>query len=136
MMNIQTPAARANDPISSHLAADEINQSGSRHAQGQRVIAAMIEAYKSGRITRSRGITTKELSVYYGLDRHMVARRMSDLETARQAFRSGPDETRRCGISERQSQEWWPSTRLMDQAENRMHAQNAIMVKLMKESNS
>lgn len=114
MMNIQTPAARANDPISSHLAADEMNQSGSRHAQGQRVIAAMIEAYKSGRITRSRGITTKELSVYYGLDRHMVARRMSDLETARQAYRSGPDETRRCDISERQSQEWWPSERVMD----------------------
>ena len=113
-MNIQTPAARANDPISSHLAAEEVNENGSRHVQQALVAGFLEDAYRRGVIKRHRGITSRELAAMYGEDRYVIARRLPELVTANKAVQGGKDDTRRCDISKRQCCEWWPSERVMD----------------------
>lgn len=117
MMNIQTPAARTSDPISSHLAADEMNQSGSRHVQQALVAGFLEDAYKRGVIKRHRGITSRELAALYCEDRYMIARRLPELVTAKKAVQGGKDDTRRCDISKRQCCEWWPSQAFMNQVD-------------------
>ncbi|WP_067097894.1 hypothetical protein [Marinomonas atlantica] len=113
-MIIQTPAARSTDPIGSHLAADEINENGSRHVQQSLVAGFLEDAYKRGVVKRNRGVTSRELAAMYGEDRYMIARRLPELVTAKQAVQGPKEETRKCDISGRQCREWWPSDRVMD----------------------
>ena len=56
--NIQTPAARANDPGTSHAAADAMTRSGERQRQ-QRVVETLVRSWP--------GSTSAEL-VAYGRD--------------------------------------------------------------------
>lgn len=77
---VATPAARATDPLTSHLAADEITASGTRQRHVEIVIAA---------VRANKGLTSLELADVCGLERHEVARRTSDAETAG-AIRKGP----------------------------------------------
>ncbi|QUX98180.1 MarR family transcriptional regulator [Marinomonas sp. CT5] len=79
-MNIQTPAAKAGDPETSHLAAEAVTKSGVRQKQIERVVAMVQE---------TNGLTSRELASKHGEDRYMVGRRMSEAETA-QEVEKGP----------------------------------------------
>ncbi len=65
------PISRATDPITSRLAAEEITASGLRDSQKALVLRAVQQFPRS---------TSKELARAAGLDRHLVARRLPDLE--------------------------------------------------------
>lgn len=67
----ETPASRSTDPESSREAEQHMNDSGERDRQRQRVLEAVRE---------HSGLTTKHLAQRTGMDRHMVARRMPELE--------------------------------------------------------
>lgn len=88
------PIASPNDPISSHLAASEVTVSGRRARQCQEVLAA---------VKKWPGRTSAELAQLAGLDRHLVARRLPDLEH-RLLIRKGP--MRECLVSGRKAVTW------------------------------
>lgn len=119
--NIQTPAARANDPSTSHAAADAMTRSGWRRHHQDIVTAA---------VHMSPGSTSAELAEYCdrhallvaqralgvsypsmdqiiscALDRWQIARRLPEAETA-ETIRRG--EARKCEIKGRKSLTWWP----------------------------
>lgn len=96
-MRVETPAARASDPETSHLAAEEVTASGVRQQQIGLAIAA-VRAHPDR--------TSMELSVVTGHDRYMLARRLPDAETA-QAVRKGPART--CTVSGRKAVTWLPA---------------------------
>lgn len=95
-MNIQTPAARATDPDPSHAAADEVTRNGRRHAN--RVTVAKV-------VADHPGYTSRELAYHCTLERHEVARRLSECETAGDVIRG---EARQCRIGGRSVTTWWP----------------------------
>jgi hypothetical protein len=95
MLTIQTPAARRNDIESSYAAASEITKSGARQAQIEQVVAM---------VQRTNGMTSRELSVLHGADRHMIGRRLSEAETA-QEIEKGP--IRICAQGNRKAVTWW-----------------------------
>lgn len=95
MLNIETPAAKGRDPETSHLAAEAITKSGARQAQIVRVVDM---------VHKSNGMTSRELASEHGEDRYMVARRLSEAETA-QEVEKGP--ARICAIGKRQAVTWW-----------------------------
>ncbi|MBJ7555413.1 hypothetical protein [Marinomonas spartinae] len=95
MMNIQTPSAKAGDPETSYLAADAVTKSGARQAQIERVVAM---------VHKTNGLTSRELASKHGEDRYMVARRMSEAETA-QEVEKGP--VRICEIGKCKAVTWW-----------------------------
>lgn len=106
---IETPAFRANDPISSELAAADVTASGKRHAHMSIVIDA---------VRRCPGLTSAELYMEikqaHPLTRHEVARRLPDARTAG-AVSNAPwivdpdvDYMRKCELSDRLSLTWWP----------------------------
>jgi DNA-binding MarR family transcriptional regulator len=88
--------ARRTDPASSHVAAREITRSGLRAAQAEQVSLAL---------TLWPGHTSRELASRAHLDRHMVARRLPELERAGTVKR-GP--MRACRESKRLAVTWWP----------------------------
>ena len=96
-MRVETPAARASDPETSHLAAEEVTASGVRQQQIGLAIAA-VRAHPDR--------TSMELSVVTGHDRYMLARRLPDAETAG-AVRKGPART--CTVSGRKAVTWLPA---------------------------
>ena len=77
---VQTPAARSSDPASSHEAAEHVTATGTR----QRHVEIVVRAVRA-----NPGLTSLELSPLCGLERHEVARRTADAETAG-AIRKGP----------------------------------------------
>lgn len=91
---IETPAARATDPATSHEAADIITTSGRRQAHIERVVAA---------VRAHPGLTSAELAPHAGLERHEAARRLPEAETAGQV-RKGPP--RICSTSGRRAVTW------------------------------
>lgn len=88
--------ARATDPSTSHEAAEDITRSGVRAAQQQIVADA---------VRRFPGLTSFELAIRAGLDRYVVARRLSEIEET-QAIRRGA--ARLCAESNRKAMTWWP----------------------------
>ena len=62
----RAPLARSSDPLSSHLAADEVTRSG------RRALLAWLRG-------QTRPMTSAEIAVASGMDRHGVARRLPDL---------------------------------------------------------
>jgi predicted HTH transcriptional regulator len=88
--------SRTTDPVSSHLAEDEINRSGSRANQQ----AIILEA-----VGLNPGRTSRELTWYCDLDRYQIARRLSDLNDATLVYK-GP--IRRCHEGGRKSVTWFP----------------------------
>jgi len=93
-----TPASRATDPETSHLAEEESNANGTRADQQHRTLAAL---------RQHPGSTSAELARLAGLDRYMVARRLPELAPihARRA------EKRTCRVSHRPAITWAPIER-------------------------
>ncbi len=93
---IETPAARATDPSSSHDAAEHVTATGLR-AQQQALTIAAIRAFP--------GLTMQELSERTGICRFQLGRRVSECETAG-AVRRMPK--RKCSVTGRLAEPWWP----------------------------
>lgn len=93
---VETPIARRADPASSHLAAAEVTDSGTRAHQQAQTIAA-VRAYP--------GRTSQELAELTQIDRYTLARRLPECVTAG-AVRKG--EQRACNVTGRLALTWWP----------------------------
>jgi len=89
------PASRKTDPATSALAEDEITSSGARARQVDRVYRL---------VQQNDGYTSAELAVMGGVDRHMVARRLPDLQHKGLVKKGGQ---RQCEIRNRQAVTWW-----------------------------
>ena len=94
------PIAANADPETSHLSAREHARSGRLGAECQRVLSAL--AHWPANRTYP-GPTSRELAEWAGMDRHMVAKRLSDLETAGHVRK---DATRKCSRSGRLAVTW------------------------------
>lgn len=104
MRTIETPAARAYDPPTSHEAAEYHTASGRRASEQQQVLRAMIAHGQ-------RGVTSDELAQRASLDRYMVARRLPELRSAGHVFVRGfplSPEKRPSSISKRAGMVWRP----------------------------
>lgn len=91
----RTPASRAGDPSSSHDAEAEINRTGQRASQQHRVLAA---------VRRYPGRTSAELARLTGMDRHMVAKRLPELEP----LHVQRGDKRQCAANHRPALTWSP----------------------------
>jgi len=94
---VQTPAARATDPETSHLAAEQHTQSGARAAQQARCTAA-VRAFP--------GRTMQELAEATGICRYELGRRISECELAG-AVKRMPK--RICRVTGRMAEPWSPA---------------------------
>ncbi|HEY4292083.1 winged helix-turn-helix domain-containing protein [Luteibacter sp.] len=94
---VETPAARATDPVTSHIAAAEHTASGKRGTN----VAVVIDLVRA-----HPGHTSAELARYTELTRHEVARRLPEAETA-SAVKKG--EKRRCAANGTLAMTWWPA---------------------------
>jgi len=90
------PTSRVNDPISSHLAEEEINRSGVRENQ-QEIVYKIVKRFP--------GLTSRELTQACDLDRYQIARRLADLENSGHVIK-GP--IRACGLGKRKAVTWFP----------------------------
>jgi hypothetical protein len=89
------PIAANADPITSHLAAEELTESGARDAQKYAVLSAL-----RGELVPP---TSRELARTSQMDRYVVARRLPDLEADGWARKVGQ---RKCSITDRQCVTW------------------------------
>jgi len=95
---VETPAARATDPVTSHIAAAEHTASGKRGSN----VAAVIDLVRA-----APGHTSAELSRHSrDLTRHEVARRLPEAETAGAVFKGAK---RRCEVNGSLAMTWWPA---------------------------
>ena len=93
----ETPAARATDPITSHIADQRHKRSGDQAFQ-RALAVATVNAYP--------GRTSFELAMKSGHDRHMLARRLP--ECARQGLvKKGV--IVECTITRHKAISWWPA---------------------------
>lgn len=90
------PASRNTDPLSSHLAEAEINDSGSRESQAYRILEI---------VSMNPGLTSREMVDFCRLDRYQIARRLADLKSAG-IIRQGI--IRKCRVGGRKSVTWYP----------------------------
>ena len=86
--------SRLNDPISSHSAAEKLVESGHYGKQCTGVLLALVD---------NPGTTSMELSIAANLDRHLVARRLPDLEKGGVVARGT---MRRCKVGNRLATTW------------------------------
>lgn len=93
---VETPAARATDPETSHIAADVHTASGKRAEQQARTVAA-VRAFP--------GCTMQELAEKTGIDRYVLGRRISECETAGLVKRALKHA---CRVTGRAAEPWWP----------------------------
>ena len=70
--NIQTPAAKRNDPWTSHDAAEHMTKTGKRNKQQQQVLDLIRE---------HPNYTSEELAQFGPLTYHQIARRINELVT-------------------------------------------------------
>lgn len=98
LRRIETPAARATDDVTSHIAADIHTASGKRHSN----MAAVVDLVRA-----NPGRTSAELGDLSDLTRHEVARRLPEALTAGAVFK-GPK--RRCMTNGSLATSWWPKT--------------------------
>lgn len=89
-----SPIARQSDPITSKLSARELAKTGAR-ARQQRAILVALKHYTN--------CTSAELARHIGMERHVTARRLPELEHARLVSR-GPQ--RKCEVTGRLSLTW------------------------------
>lgn len=92
-----TASARRTDPVSSHLAANVIEATGTAHSQRERVLEAVHDF---------RRHTSAELARLAEMDRYQVARRLPELAAAQLVRRST---VRRCEVSGRPAVTWEPA---------------------------
>jgi len=91
---LDVPIAREKDPESSHLAAAEVTETGTREGQ----LRAVLDAVRS-----HPGKTSRELTRYCRLDRYAIARRLPELEAAGAVARG---EMRTCTVGNREAITW------------------------------
>lgn len=94
---VETPASRATDPESSHIAGELITASGARQRQIDQVARA---------VRAHPGCTRLELHALTGLDKAMLGRRLPDAVTAG-AIVKGLQRT--CSEGNCLSLTWWPA---------------------------
>ena len=99
MKNIQQ-TYRNGDPETSELASKQILKNGSRTAQKERVLKMLV------RWPGSRRPTSAELAGFNRVDRHMVARRLPDLEADGLVTRG---EKKQCSVTGKQAITWIPT---------------------------
>lgn len=97
MRAVETPAARATDPETSHDAAEHHTASGKR-AQQQAMTVSAVRAFP--------GCTMQELAEKTGIDRYVLGRRISECETAGLVKRATK---RMCAVTGRTAEPWWPA---------------------------
>lgn len=97
MRRVETPAARATDPSTSHKAAEEHTRSGKRGYQ-QAQAAAAVRAFP--------GCSSFELALKTDIDRYVLARRLPECETAGVVARGA---TKICSVTGKTVLSWWPS---------------------------
>ncbi|MBD8696574.1 winged helix-turn-helix domain-containing protein [Stenotrophomonas sp. CFBP 13718] len=95
--------ARNTDPDTSHEAARDLVDSGTQ-AQQQAQVASALRQHP--------GLTSRELAFSACLDRHMVARRLPELEAEGLAVHGAP---RICSMSRKRCQTWLPVLDRADQ---------------------
>lgn len=93
-IRVQTPIARASDPLSSHLAAEHVTKTGTRSDQQNKAAEA---------VKQFPGLTSFELAMRTGIDRYTLARRLPECETAGRV-RKG--EIRACRVTGRKAHVW------------------------------
>jgi hypothetical protein len=93
----RNPIARSTDTETSRLAAEEVTASGRRDEQAHKV-CLLVRGY--------RGYTSAELASWGQVDRHMVARRLPELERLGRVVRG---EARACTVTGRKALTWWPT---------------------------
>lgn len=91
---VLSPIAANADPHTSHKAARELTDSGRRQSQTERVAALV-------RLTP--GLTSAELAARHGLDRHSVAKRLSDALHAGLVTRTT---ARKCSVTGKEAFVW------------------------------
>lgn len=101
---MQTPAARNSDPITSHMAADYIQESGIKAAQ-QNIALMTVHLHP--------GHTSNELTRYCGLDRYQLGKRLPELRKA--GFLVNGKE-RKCTVSGRLAITWYTTEEIERQA--------------------
>ena len=84
-LDLASPRARNTDPSTSHEAATR--QSKGRANSDAIAVLSCVKTMS--------GATSAELATFYGLDRHMVARRLPDLEASGKVLRGS---VRRCKV--------------------------------------
>lgn len=94
-LTFDPPRARTADPVTSHLAAQEVYETGAADRQAAAVLAM---------VKNRPGMTSAGLAAHYRVDRYMVARRLPELE-ARGLVRKG--NVMRCPVSGRAAVTWW-----------------------------
>ena len=93
----KAPLARNADPLSSHVAAEEVAASGRRDSQKREILEWLRSHAGDG------PVTSMELARSAGLDRYVVARRLPDLERDGLVRRCA---MRECGVSGRPAITW------------------------------
>lgn len=88
-------AARKSDPATSHLAAASVEASG--HAETHRQLCLRV-------VSAQAGLTSAEIAVKAGLDRHEAARRLADLERGGEV-RKGT--VKLCSVCGSKCVTWW-----------------------------
>ncbi|QAU25325.1 MarR family transcriptional regulator [Dyella sp. M7H15-1] len=97
---VETPAARTNDPITSHPAVEEVTRSGQRHTN----MLAVIDA-----VCAHPGLTSAELAQYTPLGRHEVARSLPEAARANAVVKG---DKRQCFFTGNLALTWWPAEHL------------------------
>lgn len=92
-----TARARANDPETSHIAAEQIESNGTAHDH-RNIIAAYLKT--------NPGKTNAEIAEGSGLDYARVHKRMVELERAGRIIRGAH---KKCPIHQRQMLTWYPN---------------------------
>lgn len=104
-MPLKFPRARRSDPLSSQVAADELERSGRGKAQAEALLVAL---------HRWPGTTGHELSRVAGLDYHMVMRRGSELVKAGLVYEVRPHaQTVPCQVTGKRLLRRWPTWALV-----------------------
>lgn len=102
-IRVETPAARASDPVTSHLAAEEHTRSGKRgHQQSQ--AAAAVKALP--------GRTSFELALATDICRFVLARRLPECVTGGSVLKGAP---KHCSVTGKLAVTWWPAGYGVDQ---------------------
>lgn len=94
---IETPAARANDPVSSHIAAEQITINGKRQSHLERIVEA---------VYAHPGCTAGELTQYTGLSHVQIDRRTGDLRMSGDVVFGA---IRQCRVVGSMQQTLWPA---------------------------
>lgn len=96
-LSLFNPIARNSDPVTSHLAAQEITEEGIRQTQAE-IVLETIRQYP--------GHTSFELSRLCSLDRYQTERRCSDLKDPKNGALVKQCEKKICDISGRLAVTW------------------------------